>query len=123
LKERVLSKSHELNIDLSLQNMEAYRKNKRWFFRHGQYLVDMEIIDEIVRRFSNPIKPVLVKTGPCKENILKGNEVDLLKLPVPFFRSFDGGRYIGTWHTDITKDPDSGWTNWGMYRNMLHDSR
>jgi len=32
----------------------------------------LKIIDEIVRRFSNPIKPVLVKSGACKENILKG---------------------------------------------------
>lgn len=83
----------------------------------------LEIIDEIVRRFTNQIKPVLVDNGPCKENIIKGNEVDLLKLPVPFFRPVDGGRYIGTWHGTVTKDPDSGWVNWGMYRHMLHDKR
>ena len=83
----------------------------------------LEIIDEIVRRFTNPIKPVLVDNGPCKENIIKGNDVDLLKFPVPFFRPVDGGRYIGTWHGTVTKDPDSGWVNWGMYRHMLHDKR
>jgi phosphoserine phosphatase len=51
LKERVIAKSHELNIDLALQNMEAYRKNKRLvFFDMDSTLIDMEIIDEMARR-------------------------------------------------------------------------
>jgi phosphoserine phosphatase len=51
LKERVISKSHELNIDLALQNMEAYRKNKRLvFFDMDSTLIDMEIIDEMAQR-------------------------------------------------------------------------
>ena len=51
LKERILGKSHELNIDLALQKMEAYRKSKRLvFFDMDSTLVDMEIIDEMARR-------------------------------------------------------------------------
>ncbi|MGQ9646325.1 MAG: phosphoserine phosphatase SerB [Thermodesulfobacteriota bacterium] len=51
LKERVIAKSHELNIDLALQKMEAYRKNKRLvFFDMDSTLIDMEIIDEMARR-------------------------------------------------------------------------
>jgi phosphoserine phosphatase len=51
LKERVIAKSHELNIDLALQKMEAYRKNKRLvFFDMDSTLVDMEIVDEMARR-------------------------------------------------------------------------
>jgi phosphoserine phosphatase len=51
LKSRVLAKSHELNIDLSLQKMESYRKNKRLvFFDMDSTLVDMEIIDEMAER-------------------------------------------------------------------------
>ncbi len=74
----------------------------------------LESIDEIARRFQSPIKPVLVdKTkAPCKENIIMCDDIDLFKFPIPYLRQFDGGRYIGTWHTDITKDPDSGWVNW-----------
>ncbi len=81
----------------------------------------LEIIDELVRRFANPIKPVVVESGPCKENILKGEDVDLLKFPIPYLRALDGDRYLGTWHIDINKDPDLDWTNWGMYRHMLID--
>ncbi len=51
LKERLLAKSHELNIDLALQKMEAYRKNKRLvFFDMDSTLIDMEIIDEMAQR-------------------------------------------------------------------------
>ncbi|MDP2727224.1 MAG: UbiD family decarboxylase, partial [Dehalococcoidia bacterium] len=39
----------------------------------------------------------------------------------PILHQGDGGRYIGTWHLVATKDPDSDWVNWGMYRLMLHD--
>ena len=80
-----------------------------------------EVIEEYLRRRKNPIKPELVKDGPCKENIQIGDKVDLLKFPVPMVHAGDGGRYIGTWHTTITKDLDSDWVNWGMYRHMLHN--
>lgn len=51
LKNRVLAKSRELNIDLALQNMSAYRKAKRLvFFDMDCTLLDMEVIDELARR-------------------------------------------------------------------------
>jgi phosphoserine phosphatase len=51
LKERLIAKSNELNIDLALQKMEAYRKNKRLvFFDMDSTLIDMEIIDEMARK-------------------------------------------------------------------------
>ena len=83
----------------------------------------LQIVDEMVKRISNPIKPVLVNKAPCKENILKGNDVDIYRFPVGFYRSIDGGRFIGTWHATINKDPDTGWVNWGMYRHQVHDKQ
>lgn len=80
-----------------------------------------EIIEEYIKGKQHPIKPVLISDGPCKENIHLGDEVDLLEFPVPMVHSGDGGRYIGTFHLTITKDPDSDWVNWGMYRHMLHN--
>lgn len=75
---------------------------------------------EFERRMDHPLKPVLVKGGPCKENIMMGKEVDLYNFPAPMVHEGDGGRYIGTWDTIITRDPNSDWTNWGMYRVMVH---
>ncbi|OPY67003.1 MAG: 3-octaprenyl-4-hydroxybenzoate carboxy-lyase [Syntrophorhabdaceae bacterium PtaU1.Bin034] len=83
----------------------------------------LEIIDEFIRRFQNPIRPVQVDNAPCKENIIKGEDVDLTRFPSPHFRPMDGGRFMGTWHTDVTASRDRSWVNWGMYRHMLHDKQ
>ncbi len=45
--------------------------------------------------------------------------MDLYKFPVPHFFPLDGGRYIGTAHFIITKDPETGWVNLGTYRSQL----
>ncbi len=81
----------------------------------------LEIVDEFARRSTQIIPPVMVDSGPCKDNIRKGEDVDLWRFPVPLVHVMDGGRFIGTWHIDITKDPDSGHVNWGMYRHEVHD--
>jgi len=80
-----------------------------------------ELMEEYLRRKKQPIKPVVVNKGPCKENIDAGDKVDVLKFPVPLVHEGDGGRYIGTWDVVITRDPDTGWVNWGMYRVMVHN--
>jgi len=69
------------------------------------------------------IKPILLSTGPVKEVIHRGPDVDLLEFPVPRLHARDGGRYIATWCIVITKDPDSDWVNWGMYRGMVSDKK
>lgn len=69
------------------------------------------------------IPPVVVKDGPCKEVIIAGDKVDLFDLPTPMVHEGDGGRYLGTWDIAISKDADSGWVNWGMYRFMIHNER
>ena len=68
-----------------------------------------------------PIPMETVKTGEVQENVQEGNRVNLLDFPAPFLHEKDGGRYIGTGHLVITKDPDSEWVNVGTYRIMLHD--
>lgn len=79
-----------------------------------------DIITEYENCMNKPIKPVMVSSAPCQENVLKGDEVDIFSLPVPMVHDGDGGRYIGTWCFNITKDPDSDWVNWGMYRVQLN---
>jgi len=80
-----------------------------------------ELIDVYLARRGNLTKPVIVdkSQAPCKENIDIGDQVDLLKFPAPMMHDGDGGRYLCTWHINITKDPDSGWVNWGCYRAMV----
>lgn len=77
---------------------------------------------EWAKRTANPIPPTIVKTGPCKENILLGDDVDLFKLPIPIWNAMDGGPYI-TFPCHITKDPETGQRNCAMYRTMVHDRK
>ena len=67
------------------------------------------------------IPPRTVSTGPVMQNVIKGDDIDLFKFPVPFWHERDGGRYIGTGHVVITRDPDEDWVNVGCYRVMVHD--
>jgi UbiD family decarboxylase len=68
---------------------------------------------------SEAIAPKIVKTGPVKENIVKGKDVDLYEFPVPQWNRIDGGRYILTYGGVVTKDPDTGVMNVGIYRGMV----
>jgi 2,5-furandicarboxylate decarboxylase 1 len=63
-----------------------------------------------------PIPPRMVKSGPCKENILHGRNVDITKLPVPIWTvGADPGPFFTSPYV-ITKDPDTGVRNIGTYR-------
>ena len=68
-----------------------------------------------------PLKPRTVATGPVMENIEEGSQIDLLKFPVPRWHEGDGGRYLGTAHLVVTRDPETGVENVGCYRVMLQD--
>ncbi len=69
---------------------------------------------ELVRRMSSPIRPVEVATGPCKENILEGKDINLFRFPFTYHAIGDGGRYCFQQQT-VIKDPDSDWQNVGHY--------
>jgi phenylphosphate carboxylase beta subunit len=79
----------------------------------------VDLMREWVKKGETKVPPKYVETGPCKENVMKGDEVDLFKFPVPKFFPLDGGRFFGTAHFVVTKDPDSDWVNVGTYRLQL----
>lgn len=78
------------------------------------------IHDRVIAGINNPIEPVVVPTGPCKEVILKGDEVDLTALPIPIWTpEKDAGPYLTPlW---VTKDPDNGRRNIGIRRCQIKD--
>jgi 4-hydroxy-3-polyprenylbenzoate decarboxylase len=85
----------------------------------------LELIEYVRARAKTPREPLLASgvDVPCKENILMGDEANLMSLPNPWIKEIDGGQYVGTWDIVITKDPDTGWTNWGVYRCMVRDEK
>src|SRR2546422_490349 len=63
--------------------------------------------------------PVAVKSGAVLENIQQ--DANVLMFPSPRWHELDGGRYIGTGCSVVTRDFDSDWTNVGTYRVMVVD--
>jgi phenylphosphate carboxylase beta subunit len=83
----------------------------------------VELMREWVRRAANKKPPHFVASGPCKENVLKGDQINLLKFPVPKVFPKDGGRFFGTTAYTISRDPESGWLNAGVYRLQALDEK
>jgi 4-hydroxy-3-polyprenylbenzoate decarboxylase len=77
-----------------------------------------------MRAIANPIPPVAVTAAPCQEVVITGEELrrpggGLAALPVPVSTpGFDAAPYL-TATLCITRDPDSGIQNMGMYRAAL----
>ncbi len=66
--------------------------------------------------------PKTVSGGLCKDVVLKGEQVDLGKLPVLKCWPQDGGRFI-TFPLVFTYDPETGKRNVGAYRMQVYDKR
>jgi UbiD family decarboxylase len=65
----------------------------------------------------------VVKSGPVLENMQQGAEVDVNAFPSPLWHELDGGRYIGTGCSVVTRDFDSDWVNVGTYRVQVLDGK
>lgn len=80
-------------------------------------------INEVRKRWldalAKPIPPVNGASGACKEQIQKGDKVDLLQFPVPVWTpGLDPAPYL-TSGCIVMKDPETGVRNVGVYRLML----
>ncbi len=67
-------------------------------------------------------KVISAKDAPCKQVIHRGEDVNLLDLPILKTWPQDGGRFI-TLPCVITRDPKSGKRNVGMYRMQVYDAK
>jgi 4-hydroxy-3-polyprenylbenzoate decarboxylase len=66
--------------------------------------------------------PKVVRSAPCQDVVLEGPNADLGRLPVLTCWPQDGGPFI-TLPMVITKDPETGVRNMGMYRMQVFDGR
>ena len=73
---------------------------------------------EMVERSRGRIKWQTVNTAPCKEVILKGDDVDLTRLPLFLHHDRDGHAYTND-NLFVSKHPDTGIYDWGIYRSMF----
>lgn len=68
-----------------------------------------------------PLEPRVLETGPCKENKIFGDDIDLNSLPSPTLHQADGGKYLQTYGVHVLTTPDNSWTNWSIFRGMIYD--
>ena len=81
-----------------------------------------DFVINVLDLMNNPIRPMQLNTGTCKEVIRIGKDADVFGLPVPKLHQNDGGRY-GSLSTVIVRDPDTGQSHWGNYRWMAVDGK
>ena len=79
------------------------------------------------KALAGPIEPVRVDSGPCKEVVILGEDLDVTggvdAFPHPISTpGFDNAPYLTTPYW-VTKDPESGGYNVGTYRGMIKGPR
>ncbi|WP_404366008.1 UbiD family decarboxylase [Sphingomonas sp. MMS24-J45] len=83
-----------------------------------------DIVEAIAAARARPlVLPRIVETGPCKENIHIGTDVDLMELPAPLLHDGDGGRYLNTFGIICCETPDKSWRSWSIARIMVVDGK
>ncbi|MGH6671262.1 MAG: UbiD family decarboxylase [Xanthobacteraceae bacterium] len=78
-----------------------------------------ELVQYVMQKNRETTPSVTVPTGPVKDVIIKGSAVDQTEFPVPKWHYLEGGRYIHTFSSIVTRDPDTGIMNVGLYRGMI----
>src|SRR5436190_22066774 len=77
------------------------------------------LVQHVMKKNRETIPPRLAPTGPVKEVIVRGRDVDQTEFPVPKWHYLEGGRYIHTFSAIVTRDPDTRVMNVGIYRGMI----
>jgi 4-hydroxy-3-polyprenylbenzoate decarboxylase len=82
----------------------------------------LPMLAEVGGFFPRRLEGSAARNAPCKEVVLRGADVDVLKFPVLQTWPEDGGRFI-TLPCVVTRDPRSGKRNVGMYRMQVYDGQ
>ncbi len=115
-----LGSYERLNMGFEVENLDEIADTIMDFMDVANYVTLVNKIKSIPKlaRLAN-IFPKKVKKASCQEII---EEPDLDKLPILKCWPEDGGRYI-TLPLVITKDPENGQQNVGMYRLQVYDKK
>jgi UbiD family decarboxylase len=90
------------------------------------HLTKLELTEAVRQHYMTDLKRIPVQyatKGPVLENTMTADAIDVTKFPSPIWHKNDGGRYIGTGAYLVTRDPDEGWVNCGVYRVMVQDKK
>lgn len=82
------------------------------------------MVPEYAKREGSPIPTTLVDSAnaPVHEVVWTGDQIDITKLPFLVHQELDAGKYITSAAT-ISRDPDSGRLNAGIFRHQIQGPR
>jgi 4-hydroxy-3-polyprenylbenzoate decarboxylase len=118
------SKGRKYDIPVVVGALAANRE----IYRIGMGCALERINETWNRAVANPIPPRVVTDAPCQEIVIQGRDLDrpgrgLDGIPVPISTpGWDNGPYT-TLSQYITKDPDTGIQNMGVYRGQVKAPR
>ncbi len=121
----------EVGPALVFENIKGYEgmplavnlvaNNKQLGLAFGTEPEEAKIYEKLVGGMQERIPSRIVQSGPVKEEVYHGDDVDLYKFPTPWWHEHDGGQYIATTAGLITRNPETGEINMGSYRAMIKD--
>jgi UbiD family decarboxylase len=82
-----------------------------------------EILQHWAKSLAKPLSPIVLDIGPVQEITHLASDANLLSIPAPVWTpGRDAGPYLSAANV-ITKDPETGIQNMGIYRMQIHDAR
>jgi 4-hydroxy-3-polyprenylbenzoate decarboxylase len=118
----LLGTARRMNLALEVDSLDEVAARIRSYldFQSPQGLLDkLKMLPKLAEL--GAFFPKSVKSGPCKDVIRRDNFA-LSEFPILQCWPEDGGRYI-TWPLVITKNPETGKRNVGVYRMQVFDGR
>jgi UbiD family decarboxylase len=116
------SKGRKYDIPVVVGALAASRE----IYRIGMGCALEKINETWSRAIANPIAPNIVKEAPCHEMVFQGNALEghgLESLPIPISTPGWDIAPFTTLSQYITRDPDSGVQNMGIYRGQVKAPR
>jgi 2,5-furandicarboxylate decarboxylase 1 len=83
---------------------------------------EKEYAEKFHHALEHLMPPRKISSGPCKEVVLKSEDADLSRFPIPIFSQNDSGPFI-TAGLVISKDPESARSNTSIYRLQVQGAR
>ena len=118
----MLGSQRRVNLALEVDELDEVAARIRSYldFQSPQGLLDkLKMLPKLAEL--GAFFPKAVKSGPCKE-VVRREDFALSEFPILQCWPEDGGRYI-TWPLVITKNPETGKRNVGVYRMQVFDDR
>jgi 4-hydroxy-3-polyprenylbenzoate decarboxylase len=118
----LLGSERRINLALETESLNEVASRIRGFldFQAPQGLFDkIKMLPKLAELGS--FFPKMVKAGPCKE-VVRHEGFSLLEFPILQCWPKDAGRFI-TWPLVITRNPETGKRNVGVYRMQVFDEK